>query len=268
MNSYLDNAIIKITINELANYERRLDRSMFQLRLNFKLESSFLPRQGIDRLYISFFKTAAQRYDERFYNLLYDKSKSIVKPYTFSVFLPGAIYEKNRICLNDNSFTMFFSDADMGELLQFFEAFRMLQGVKHPMDGNSMTLTSIAVQHKEEIKESEVVVKMLSPLLVRRHDSERNTDKYYVYNEDLFSQSLKENIQIYIQKMNLAFSAEDFLIVPVKGKKIVHELFGRKVDGNLGIYKLQGSPELLNHLYLAGAGVLRSSGHGKFEVIG
>ena len=45
-------------------------------------------------------------------------------------------------------------------------------------------------------------------------------------------------------------------------------MFGRNTDASLGIFKLTGSCQLLNVLYLAGMGVRRSEGHGKFEIIG
>ena len=70
-----------------------------------------------------------------------------------------------------------------------------------------------------------------------------------------------------MQKLNIPASAEGFSIIPIKGKKVVADIFGRKVDANIGIYKLTGSPELLNILYLSAMGSRRSEGHGKFEVI-
>ena len=53
----------------------------------------------------------------------------------------------------------------------------------------------------------------------------------------------------------------------LKGKKVVVPVFGRNTDASIGIYKLSGSCRLLNILYLAGIGVRRSEGHGKFEII-
>lgn len=39
------------------------------------------------------------------------------------------------------------------------------------------------------------------------------------------------------------------------------------IDANIGIYKVTGTPELLNFLYMAGLGCRRSEGHGKFEIV-
>ena len=53
----------------------------------------------------------------------------------------------------------------------------------------------------------------------------------------------------------------------VCSKKVVVNCFGRKIDANIGIYKITGNPELLNILYQSGIGSRRSEGHGKWEVL-
>lgn len=52
---------------------------------------------------------------------------------------------------------------------------------------------------------------------------------------------MKENVQTLIERLGVDVSVEGFEIVPIKGKKIVATIFGRKVDANIGIYKLSGS---------------------------
>ena len=78
---------------------------------------------------------------------------------------------------------------------------------------------------------------------------------------------LTENVEIFIQKMEIGVDTEGLSIEPVKARKVVVNCFGRKVDANLGIYKLSGNCELLNILYQAGLGARRSEGHGKFEIL-
>ena len=90
---------------------------------------------------------------------------------------------------------------------------------------------------------------------------------YYTYNHPDFGKTLKKNVEIFLEKLEIPLSTEGFSIVPIKGKKIVTDIFGRKTDANIGIYKLTGSPQLLNLLYQSGMGSRRSEGHGKFEVI-
>lgn len=162
----------------------------------------------------------------------------------------------------------FFRMQTRGELLRFFNGFQSQKYKRRPMDGNSMQLLSVSMRPLNEIKENEVVVRMLSPLIVRRHNSVDNSDIYYTCEMEEFGSVLKENIDIFFDKMGVDAPTEDFSIQVMKGKKVVVPLFGRNTDASIGIYKLTGSCRLLNTLYLSGIGARRSSGHGKFEVIG
>lgn len=240
---------------------------MHQYKLIFKLEQKWLPKET-DRVMVSFLKASAQSYSFRFYDSLYDKSKSIIKSYTYSMFLPGARFVGDRIELESDEFSLFFSDADLQEALQFFNGFQKMKFRKYPINGNSMELKSIRFLQLHEIKENEIIVRMQSPLIVRRHNVENNTDIYFTSDMEGFSSGLKENIEFFLGKTGIKANTDGFSIQPVKGKKVVVPVFGRNTDASLGIYKLTGSCGLLNILYLAGAGARRSSGHGKFEVIG
>lgn len=239
---------------------------MFQLKILFKLEKSHLPKE-MDRLMLSFFKAATERYSKDMFNALYDKSRSIIKTYTYSFNLPGAVFSRDGIDLQKSEFTLFFSDADQGELMMFFNAFQGMKYQKYPMSGNSMQLVSIYIQNMNEIKDDEIIIRMSSPLIVRRHNPGDNSDKYYVYNTDGFEQTLKENIDIFIDRMNIPVKSDSFGIEPIKAKKVVIPVFGRNTDASLGIFKLKGNHELLNLLYMAGIGARRSEGKGKFDIL-
>ena len=162
---------------------------------------------------------------------------------------------------------MFFTDADMGQTIEWFNAFQLMRYKQYPVSGNSMKLISIRSKNRKDIVDDEIIVKMQSPLIVRRHDSVTNKDIYYTYADEGFSKALCENVEIFIQKMEIGVDTEGLSIEPVKARKVVVNCFGRKVDANLGIYKLSGNCELLNILYQAGLGARRSEGHGKFEIL-
>ena len=240
---------------------------MYQFKILFRLEKNFLPRE-MDRLMISFLKSATQQYSQDFYDALYDKSKSIIKSYVFSYYLPGARFCENKIELNKNEFTLFFSDADQIELLKFFNSFQKMRYRLYPMDGNSMQLVSIYMQKINEIQDNEIVIKFQSPLIVRSHNSMDNTDIYYTHEMAGFAETAKDNVRFFVKKLGIPVSVDDFSIEVIKGKKVVVPVFGRNVDASLGLFKLKGSCQLLNILLLAGAGARRSEGHGKFLVIG
>ena len=241
-------------------------RILQQLKLEFSIEKSELPLD-LDRLIVSFFKASLQNYSEELFLKLYNKKESIVKSFCFSVYLPGAKFTKERIQLNRNSFSISFSDANLGELIHFFNAFQMMRGEPYPMNGNSMCLQKIYAQKMQKIAETEIIIKMKSSLIVREHHSENNSDIFYTYEDKEFSECLKRNVEILLQRLELPFSVNGFSITPIKGKKIVANIFGRKIDGSIGIFRLTGETQLLNFLYAAGIGTRRSAGHGKFEIV-
>ena len=158
---------------------------MNQFKLTFSLEKPFLPK-NLEPFMISFLKEATLNYSEEFHMSLYDKSKSIMKCYTFSYYLPNAKFQKEQISLGMPCFEVFFSDADLVESIQMLNSFKTMYGKSYPMKCNSIKLVSIVAQKRKEIRDSEIVVKMLSSLIVRRHNSDDNSDIYYTYEDDGF----------------------------------------------------------------------------------
>lgn len=240
---------------------------MYHFKLQFKLENKFLPKD-MDKLIVSYLKAATMNYSKDLYEKLYDKSQSIIKQYTFSYFLPDAQFKEDRIELGRNEFSLFFSDSDQKELMHFFNAFQMFKFRRYPMQENSMQLVSVYMQKLDDITDNEIVIKIQSPLIVRRHNSDDNSDVYYNCDMDGFAEALEDNVRIFIEKTGLNVSDEGFSIQVIKGKKVVVPVFGRNTDASIGIFKLTGTCELLNILHLAGIGARRSEGHGKFEIIG
>ena len=143
------------------------------------------------------------------------------------------------IKLSMNKFTITFSDADMSELLMFFNAFSLMKYKIFHMNKNSMKLMSVKAKKLREIEENEMVIKMQSSLVARKHNSDNNTDNYYTYESQKFPEIVKENLRIFLQKVNMERNINDFSITPLKGKKVVARIMGRSVDANIGIYRLR-----------------------------
>lgn len=239
---------------------------MVQFKLVFQLENAILPLE-MERVMVSFLKAAVYKYSHDMFERLYSKERSIMKTYTFSKYLPRAKFINNTIQLSQDRFVVFFSDSNFAQLLEFYNAFLGMRKEKYPLEHNSMTLIQIVTQKRREITDSEIVVKMQSPLIARRHDSTTNHDEYFCYYQDEFAEVVKENVTFFVEHMEEDVSLDNFSIVPVKGKKVVVPNFKTKIDGNLGIFKITGSKELLNLLYLSGLGARRNSGNGKFELL-
>ncbi len=68
------------------------------------------------------------------------------------MYLPGARFTPEKILLSQNRFSMTFSDADMGELIEFYNAFAFMKYKPYSMNQNSMKLMSLKAQRIPEIK--------------------------------------------------------------------------------------------------------------------
>lgn len=150
---------------------------MTELKLEFLLEEPEIPAE-VDRLLLSFLKASVEKYSPELFGKLYTKKQSVMKTYCWSCYLPGARFAADKIYLKESRFMVTFSDADMGELFEFFNAFQLMRNIEYPMGGNSMKLREVKAKKIPEIKESELIIKMQSSLLARKHDPENNTDIY------------------------------------------------------------------------------------------
>ena len=239
---------------------------MYELKLEFQLETPEVPAE-LDKVLVSFLKAAIENYSPVLFEKLYNKNSSIIKTYTWSLYLPGAKFIREKILLGQNRFIMTFSDADIGELIEFYNAFVLMKGKPYPMNKNSMRLISIKIRNIPEIQDTELIIKMRSALIVRKHDFTDNSDKYYTCEDPEFGEMVKENLRIFLEKLNLEIDISYFSITPLKGKKVVTRTWSRLVDGSIGVYKITGNLELLNFLRAAGLGTRRSIGKGMWEVI-
>ena len=237
---------------------------MLELKMDFLIENPDLPLE-LDRALLSFIKKALSNYSEELYNQLYDKNRSILKSYCFAYYLPGARFLKNHIHLRKNSFSITFSDPDLEELLTFFNAFSLMLFQKYSIYRNSMELIAVKFQNLPEIKNPEIIIRMQSSLLARKHDL-NNKDTYYTCEDSEFSSVIKENLNFFLKKNQISFSTDSFSITPVNAKKIVTRVWGRTRDASIGDFKLSGDPQLLTFLQSAGIGSRRSEGHGKWRL--
>lgn len=240
---------------------------MKQICLEFLTENNVLPIE-MEKILVSFLKKTISEYSLEFFERLFSKDKSILKTYTFSKYLKDARFENGKIILSDSRFLVFFSDSNLVQLIEFYNAFLGQKNKKFSLNQNSMILKKVSFVNRVEILENKILVKMASPLIVRRHNSETNKDRYFCYDEEEFQDVVIENLRFFLEKIDKKFDINNFEIIPIKCKKVIVTSFGMKIQGNIGIFKLTGSKELLNLLYLSGIGVRRSAGNGKFEIIG
>lgn len=174
-------------------------------------------------------------------------------------------YLKNEIKLGLKYMRVIFSTSDMIIMAKYYNAFLKQKGSSYPIFDNVVKLEKISYINVSDIDSNEIIIKMLSPLIVRKHE-DNNKDTYLTFNDADFEKVLKENLlKTY---SNLSVDISEFKIEPVKASKTVTNILRGTASASLGIFKLTGSVKLLNLLLQSGLGSRRGLGNGMFTVLG
>lgn len=215
------------------------------------------------RTILSFLKNLIENENPELYDEYYGSGKTSIKNYTYWAFLPGAVFEKDYISLTDDEIKISLSSSEIKLLMCFYNAMIKFKGKSYPLaDGNEMKIRSVKIKKTKEIMEEEIIINMLSPLVARWHYADK-PDRYYLYNEEGFNESIQKNM-----KTRFGDETELPVLEPIKCKKVIVKAFGAVIPASMGVFKLKGEISQLNRLYLNGVGNKTGGGFGKFEVIG
>jgi CRISPR-associated endoribonuclease Cas6 len=217
---------------------------------------------------MSFLKFALEKRYPAVYEGLYGSNN--IKLFSFSVYLPGAKREGKRYILSGNSFFVKFSSSDKEFLFRLYNALRALAKIEkfvYPLPfGNVMSLGGVGYSNVSEIAADKVIIKFLSPLLVRDHSRENNVDKYLDYQDEGFEEKLSEIVETYLKKRGI--EGQKIELKPLKAGRTVAICMKLKFNCSYGVFELSARPDVINELYLAGMGSRRSEGFGLFDIKG
>ena len=237
-----------------------------RLKMVFQLQK---PEMDIEyrRAFLSLLKSSFMQASPEIYEKFYGPGVTM-KPFTFGVFLVNPEFEDQRVRLKSADITLNFSTyySDLG--IHFYNSLikNRSRFQAYPLaDGNEMRLKRVSLQRERLIWGDEAVFKTLSPFLVRLHHKEDNLDEYLTALHNLFIPKLEENIRVLVSELlgrqeRLEFTPVTLKVVPVKH-------YGQIVEGNVGVIKLKGNPEVLDFIYKVGLGSRRSEGFGLLELV-
>lgn len=232
-----------------------------QLNIEMSLENCAI---NLDwrRSMLSYIKNLLEKEWPEYFEDSYGQGRTGMKKMNFWGALPGPRFEKDRIILSEKRFRLYISSSDNKLLLHLHNAILKYGSQPYPIGfGNTMVVKGARIVHTKPIESEEIIVKMISPLVVRRHNRDEK-DRYFLPNEEGF----EENV---VYSMQTRFGTEDVpTIEPIKTKKVIVKAYGTTIPASLGIFKITGNKRYLNELYLDGAGAKSSGGFGKFEIIG
>lgn len=241
-----------------------------RVELLFELEKPELLKDN-KSIWISFLKNVLSNCNKgKYYGRYFSGTNS--KDYTFSVILPKPQFVGEKVLLENNQVKMIFSADDRNKSgLIFYAAFIQAKKRKFPLpEGNAMILTNIRQLREQLIVSSKVMFRTVTGggLVVREHDKEKNSDRYYTFQDEGFHDTLKTVLKL--QANEAGFSehlAEKITMTPIQCRKVLVKQYGTYVDVTVGIFQLEGDPDLLQYLYQAGMGSKHSMGYGLLDII-
>lgn len=235
--------------------------------LEFTLKINIIPVE-YRRVFMHFLKTCLDNAnDGKYYEEFYGEPKS--KDLTFAVFFDNPVFAEDSIQVANNRLKVLFSVADKMESYIFYSSFLEKKHSKIVLEhDNYMILDTVTKISEPEVHNSSMLVKMNSPLLVRKHDRHNNHDWYYCFEEEEFNEETHNNLRF--QLANAGFSEElikEVKLQPIKCRKVIVRHYGCKFAGNLGNFLVEGNPVVLNYLLKAGIGSRHSEGFGMMEFL-
>lgn len=234
-------------------------------KLYFNLENENMSIQYRKSI-LSFIKKSLQEYDEKQYKKFYNERDNIIKPFTFAVFFKYSKFNGDTIIVDSKTMELNISAEDYNTGIVLYNSFNHQRNKKFSLNNNSMTLKNIILLPEKQINTEEIIIKFLSPLVVRSREDSK--DYYYSYSNNEFLNTLKVNVKMQLKISDLSETlAETMNIEPIDAKKTVVKFYEKQIEASIGTFKLRGDINLLNYLYKSGIGSKHSAGFGMFEVL-
>lgn len=242
-----------------------------RFQLTFSLKKPEIPTKDYRRIFASIIKNALSRYmDGQLLENFYKDTKQ--KDFTWSVIFSKPDFSGEGIKLGENEVKMIFSTYDRDNTGYFmFSAFLKLLNRNLPLDNNNeIRLLSIKQFNQKIIDKNSCIFKTVvgAPVVVRQHNREDNTDKYYTINNDEFDAKLTDGLKR--QALLSGFNQNDVDGISARAikcsKNIVYN-YGAYIDANMGFIEIIAKPYILQYFYQAGILAHRSIGFGMIDLV-
>lgn len=222
------------------------------------------------RKFISFIKGTIKEADNTLFSKIYTNTN--LKPYTFAVNLGKVNFIDDHILLTSSKIKLNLSINDRSLGLKFFNTVLDNVGNEFKLSEDvCMRLCKVIVLNEKFINDNKIIFKILSPIVVRDHNKNKNIDWYYCFKDKEFTKKLKRNLKgQLIKKSNLKLEEDidDLVIENVSLKKTVVSNYGIKFPVTIGSFAITGEKYLLEKFYREGLGSKKSSGFGMLDIVG
>ncbi len=211
-------------------------------------------------------KRGLERVNKEKFAEMYQTNK--YKDFTFSVFLPKAIFRKEEIELENSRIIINFSTGNADLAINYYNAFMANMSRFLPFGKNKIKIDSVKVLETPQILGNVVIFKTLSPIICRDHDQNTKKDWFYSWESNEFIPVLKRNLKFQLKEKygeNIDRDVDMLVFEPINIKKTVVKNYNMNIEATLGIFRVSGRAYLLQELQKSGIGSLKGMGFGMIE---
>jgi CRISPR-associated endoribonuclease Cas6 len=250
-----------------VNQIRKGVKKDMRFKLKFDLQHELLDADYRPTI-VSYIKNALSQDNPVLYHALYGEGAT-QKLFAFAPYLPAPVFNGDTIKIDKLNLEILFTTSDYPTFINLYNAFLKQRFKPYPLKFNNMlTLKSIVMIRERVIEKDTALIKMLSPLVVRRHDKRSNQDQYFVFDQPDFESAWRDTLKPLLAAVATPDDIQVLTLAPLQCKKVVVRVFGQNIDTTIGTLQLNGKRSLLNYLLSMGISSRRAQGFGVFDVIG
>lgn len=239
-----------------------------RLKIDIDFDKDEIPKDK-NRIFISLFKTILMRSDVNLYRKIYGKGNTNRKKFTFALNMHNCKFNRESITIPEKNVSLFFSTADMKLGIAFYNGFVLCKGEEIPYKDVKLKITNITLIKDKVFNNNVEVFKTSSPIVIRKHNKEDNTDWYYDLNSiegyDLFMDSLRN--QLFEELPESKYDLEELKVEVISNKTVKVKHYGIEVLSNLAILKFNAKPYILSHIYNSGLLSFKNAGFGMLAIL-
>lgn len=223
-----------------------------------------------NRIMLSLLKHCYNSYNQEYFSKLYEETPNKRKSFTFSVYMGDCEFLREEIFIPNKKIYLNFSTNDIEDGIMFYNSILTNKGKKFPIENNTLKIEGINMLKEKNIYSNEVILKTMSPIVVREHKGNNSKTWYHSLSDskgkEIFMNNLKyQLIEEFSEERIL--DIEEVEVETLFNKEVKVKHYGIEVLSNLCKMKVIGKPYLLEYLYKAGIGGRKSSGFGMVDLV-
>ncbi len=223
-----------------------------------------------NRIILSLLKHNFSSYDKGYYQELYEESSNKVKPFTFSLYMGDCKFLKEEITIPNKKIILNYSTNDFRNGIMFYNSMLQNKGKAYSIKNNTLKVNRINLLNEKTIMDDEAVFITMSPISVRDHNGDNKKTWYHTLNEEEGKKIFMKNLIFQLldefgDDRMLDFEEIEFKVLGNKEVKVKN--YDIEVLGNICKLKIKAKPYILDYLYKAGIGSMRSSGFGMVNIV-